>query len=271
SGSIASSEPVHPATTHDMEILPISRTSCGQIPFLLLGLAALGPAAPAAAQAGEGRVGGFAVSAFNEREQVARWLLAYDAVAWVTSDSAFAAGPDVQQRLGPEWFAWQQDSTWHAFFGRHEPSDDRYEVVLHFEHHPDGSVRRSTAAVDTTRLTRFARALHVSRPRMEARVPRGLRMNQYVRERADGHLEVWYLPAWQPSGFIVHGAQLAYRLDPAARAVVDSSIAFQPLRGARPDTSGIFSIHEAAEDVPSVGSIFLVLRYHPYFHRMYAH
>lgn len=208
---------------------------------------------------------------FHERERIALWLRAYDAVAWVTSDSAFAAGPSVQQQLGPEWFAWQQDSTWHAFFGRYAAPDDRYDVVLHFERGPDGSVRRSTAEVDTARLTRFARALHLSAPRMEARVPRGLRMNQYIRDRADGRTEVWYLPAWQPNGFIVHGAQLMYLFDPPARSVVDSSFVFHPLRAARSDTSGIFSVYEESQNVPSVGGIFLMLAYHPYFSRVYVY
>lgn len=211
------------------------------------------------------------MAAFNEREEVALWLRAYDDVTWVTSDSAFAAGPAMQAQLGPEWFAWRQDSTWHAFFGRYAASDDRYAVALHFERSPDGTVRRSTAAVDTARLTRFARALHLSGPRMAARVPRGLRMNQYVRERDDGHTEVWYLPAWQPNGFIVHGAQLMYLFDPSVRQAVDSSFVLNPLRGARPDTTGIFTVYEKGEIVPSVGGIFLMLRYHPFFNRIYVH
>jgi hypothetical protein len=213
----------------------------------------------------------FPMAAFTEREKVARWLLAYDRVAWITSDSAAVADPAEQQRLGPEWFCWRQDSLWHAFYGRYSEAEDRYDIVLHYAVERDGAVHRSQAGIDTARATRFARVIHASHLHIRSLVPAGLRMNAYVRERDNGQIEAWYLPAWQTNGFIIHGAQLMFAFDPPGRRLIDSMVEIRPIHGALPDSTQTFSVYEDDNSVPSIGSIFLMLAYHPYFAHVYVY
>lgn len=237
----------------------------------LLALLTCWAASPGHSQSTDDVARNFPAVEFHRRELIARWLLVYDRVAWITSDSAAAASPTEQQRLGPEWFAWLQDSTWHAFYGRYLSTEDRYDIGLHFTLDSDGIVRRSSVKVDTARATRFARVLHSSLPHVNPRVPSELRMNAYVRERENGEIEAWFLPAWQPNGFIVHGAQLMFTFDSTGRSLLDSTVMLTELRGARPDTTGMFSVYENDNSVPSVASIFLMLAYHPYFSHVYVY
>jgi hypothetical protein len=96
-------------------------------------------------------------------------------------------------------------------------------------------------------------------------------MNSYVREGENGEIEAWFLPAWQPNGFIVYGAQMTFVFDSSGRRLIDSTVMVNELRGARPDTTGIFSVYENNNSVPSVASIFLMLAYHSYFSHVYAY
>lgn len=55
------------------------------------------------------------IADFNQKVELARWLYAYDMVAWQTSDSVMKQDKSELARLGSEWFCFQQNDTWHAF------------------------------------------------------------------------------------------------------------------------------------------------------------
>lgn len=52
---------------------------------------------------------------FSKIFEVAQWLVAYDTIAWKTTDLALASGKDEIARLGKEWFCFQdKNRLWHA-------------------------------------------------------------------------------------------------------------------------------------------------------------
>ncbi len=195
---------------------------------------------PLAAQPAGARVGSFAAERFRANVAVAEWMLRYDRCAWVTSDSIPAALTRAeQQRLGPEWFCFEADGHWHAVYGRYDAAADRYDAVVHFRQAaPGGGFTRTGDTVATALTLPYARALHAAAARVPAEVrATGARFNSFVRLGPGGAPEVWLLPAWQPNGWLLYGAEFRYAFDRDGRALRDSTARVAPLRGMPSDTA----------------------------------
>src|SRR6185295_2712089 len=69
---------------------------------------------------GEDKPPEFAYEAFGANETTARWLVAYDRVAWQSSELAMKEPEEEVKKLGLEWFCFQgADGSWHAIYGRY--------------------------------------------------------------------------------------------------------------------------------------------------------
>jgi hypothetical protein len=231
----------------------------------MVALLIVGLVNPARAQTADStRVGGFPSKQFMANDETARWLAQYDAVAWVTSDLVTALPKDEFQRLGQEWFCFENSGTWHAVYGRYDTLTDRYAIGVHYR--SDGSrFVRTTDAVDTTAMLELARAVHFAEGRSEPAIGNRVRYNVYVRRLGDRRLEVWLLPAWQPNGVLLYGVELRQTLDSSGRALVDSAYMIGGLRGIRPDTTRTLNIVDDQHEVPTVGETFFAWAYHKYF------
>jgi len=63
----------------------------------------------------------FDIDDFNKKFEIVQWLVAYDTVAWKTTDLMLASDKSDVARLGKEWFCFQDNSgIWHAVYGRLE-------------------------------------------------------------------------------------------------------------------------------------------------------
>ena len=252
---------------------PIARSgSSGRWRTVALGLilAAAVPTGARAQQVPE-RLGNFHAAAFDSVARIAQWLAQYDAVAWWTSDSLMAQIDALSEadraRLGPDWFAYEQDATWHAVYGRYHPATHTYDAVFHFGVDSLGRITRLTTPVDSALGARYGRMLSESREHLAGHVPDGLRFNGYVRPLPDGATDVWYVPAFQPNGVMVFGAELRFGFDSAGR-LIDSTIAIDTLKGIRPDTTYTLNLLNEANEVPTVGKTLFLLLYRRYFGRI---
>ncbi len=207
----------------------------------------------------------FPAAEFNERDRVAFYLWQYDSFAWASSDKlnaeAQSLGPDITNRLGEEWFCYKRDSTWHAVYGKFDETADRYDAVLHYAS-VGHQIVRSQSPVEAGLGDRFGRALSIAKhrvPRSFAKM--GVRFNSFVREREDGGIDVWIVPAWQPNGWIVYGAEFHYVFDAAGRTVRDSVVRVGELQGARPDTTATVQLKYAEPGIPTVAEILFLRLY----------
>jgi hypothetical protein len=226
---------------------------------------------PSSPRARSGR--DFPSERFELISRAASYLAAYDRVAWVTTDSLVALvrqDTTLGRDLGAEWFAYEQDSTWHAVYGRYDRAADRYVQVAHFAAAPQAPFRRQLAAADSVLARRYGRALALTMARLPAvaREARA-RFNAYVRPTQGGGLELWYLPAWQPNGWLIHGMEFYYRVDSSGHHVVDSSAVVTTLRGSPPDTTKVLDIFNDQRELPTVGQAFFALYYGRYFKAVY--
>ena len=234
----------------------------GLIPAFL-GLLVAATPSNGAAQDTATTIGGFQYRAFSDSEAIARWILAYDRVAWITSDSVIAASPEVRDKLGREWFCYEEDGRWHAFYGRYTPENDRFQLVLHYRDSATVPFRSTTLPWDTASLVPVARALSRARAAIpDSLAKTGVAFNQYVRRLSDSTIDIWFLPAQQHNGMIVWGAVLRQQYASDGRRLLSSVIVGKGLRGIYPDTTREVNIDEQGHEVPSVGSIFFLLSYY---------
>ena len=217
----------------------------------------------------------FPAARFEPVAQTAAYLAIYDRVAWITTDSLFALlrqDSTLTRQLGAEWFAYERDSVWHAVYGRFDPVADRYIQVAHFAARPGQPFRRQSEPADSLLARRYGRALAVTTARLPAAARESrARFNAYVRPLRAGGLELWYLPAWQLDGLLIHGMEFYYRVDSSGGRVVDSSYFVTPLRGGVPDTTQIVDIFNDAREVPTVGQAFFAYYYGRHFRAVYVH
>lgn len=229
--------------------------------FLLLAL--LGLVRPVSAQTGSFPYAEF-VQQFEQHDSIARALLRYDACGWRASDVVLRLDSTTLKRMGPEWLCYSDGGRWHAVFGRFDSTTDRYQIVMHY-------VLRDTVptptleSLDTTAVTARARALH----RTAALLPKaftssGLRFNPYVVPGGTS-VQVWILPAWQPNGAAVFGAEAEYIFDASGTNLQRSRVIPGPLRWFRPDPTVEFRIDSNSRDAPTVGDIFFYYLVRPYF------
>lgn len=192
---------------------------------------------------------------FTQRDSLAVVLLRYDACAWRTSDVLLAQDSASMPRLGPEWLCYARAGAWNAVYGRFDPQRDRYDVVLHYVMH-DTVITHSTEPLDTAAVTAEARALHQAMDLLPPELNHtGFTLNKYVLPMRAG-FDVWFLPAWQPSGEAVFGGEAQYSFDSTGRTVLTRRVIPGPLRWYRPDTSVAFRIDSNSPDVPTVGDFF---------------
>src|SRR5260370_27382791 len=85
----------------------------------------------------------FDITDFNRKFEVVQWLVAYDTVAWKTSDLLVASDKAELSRLGKEWFCFQDSKNlWHAVYGKLDKN--KFEQVFHYVVDGTGRITRTT-------------------------------------------------------------------------------------------------------------------------------
>ena len=212
----------------------------------------------------------FELADFHQKVAVAEWLVEYDNVAWKTSDVVMAQDEKDLARLGAEWFCFKDDQgRWHAVYGK--LTEAGYDPVFHFEYGRDGEITPSKTKLDKTFLDPHARALVTAREKLLSIVPKGSpRFNQYIRRNEDKTLSVWMLPAFQTDGTAVYGGEGVYTIDAAGTKILKDESYFQlAFRGFKSQPPREISLDYSELTGPSLGAVFFVWYYRPYFTRIY--
>lgn len=207
----------------------------------------------------------FDITDFNKKMEVAEWLCQYDMVAWQTSDSVMKQDKKDLERLGSEWFCFNQNNTWHAVYGKYE--NNQFDLVFHFKVDIEGKVNKTTETVDTTLLHRHSRALQTASHQLKTlRDTVKLRFNQYIKENNDETFSVWFLPAFQPNNYAVYGGEFIYTIDKTGTRVIKDDSYFQgQFRGFKVDNPREIWINYQEIGKPTLGAVFFAWYYKSYF------
>ena len=143
--------------------------------------------------------------------------------------------------------------------------------MFHLVVNADGKITRSEAKLDQGFLDRHARALSTGRAKLKTAIPENSpRFNQYIRENADKTLSVWLLPAFQPNGMAVYGGEGIYTIDAEGQKVIKDESYFQAnFRGFKSEPPREIWLSLTEMEKPSLGAIFFVWYYKPYFTKIF--
>ncbi len=213
----------------------------------------------------------FDIVDFNKKVKVAEWLVEYDLMAWKTSDVVMQQDKKELEKLGAEWFCFQdKNNLWHAVYGKFE--NNKYNLVFHFTMDNASKVTRTTDKIDEEFLNLHARALATANKQVlvalkNADAPR---FNQYIKQNSDKTFNVWILPAFQTNGVAVYGGEFIYTIDSTASKITkDESYSQGNFRGFKSDPPREIWLNYRETEKPTLGAIFFVWYYKSYFTKIY--
>lgn len=207
----------------------------------------------------------FDIKDFNEKTEVAEWLVDYDLAAWWSTDSVMTKDKSRINRIGKEWFCFQDSTkTWHSIYGKYE--NGVYDQVFHFIVKSSTDVKESTEKIDSNFLNSHAKALNKAFEQSKSiRDSSGLRFNNYIKQNEKGNFNVYILPAFQPDGTAVYGGEFVYEITPENEIVNDLSYYQGNFRGFKTDATKEIWINYRELEKPTLGSVFFAWYYKPYF------
>ena len=221
-------------------------------------------------QKGKNNVTSFDIEDFNKKFEVAEWLCKYDMIAWWTSDSAMTQDKKEIERLGKEWFCFQDQSyVWHAVYGKYE--NGIFDLVFHFTVDINSKVKRIYDKVDTILLNSYSRALITANNQInEVSNTNNLRFNQFIKQNENNTFSVWIFPAFQPNSTAVYGGEFIYIIDNSGTKILSNQSYFQgDFRGFKVDEPREIWLNYRDTEKPTLGAIFFVWYYKQYFTSIY--
>lgn len=210
----------------------------------------------------------FDIKDFNEKTEVAEWLLDYDLAAWWSTDTLMTKDKSRIKRIGKEWFCFQDSTkTWHSVYGKYE--NGVYDQVFHFIVKSSSDVKESEEKIDSEFLNSHAKALNKAFEQSKTiRDSSGLRFNNYIRKNENGNFDVFILPAFQPDGTAVYGGEFIYEINTENQIVKDQSYYQGNFRGFKSDSTKEIWLNYRELEKPSLGSVFFAWYYKPYFKKI---
>lgn len=212
----------------------------------------------------------FDVADFNKKFETVQWLVAYDTVAWKTTDLVMAADKAELARLGREWFCFQDSkSVWHAVYGKLEKN--RFDQVFHYVVDGAGKIARTPDKIDEEFLVAHAKALSLAQKKLSDTIPAGSPVhNTYIKRNDDKTFNVWLFPAFQPNSVAVYGGEFVYTIDATAEKITKDESYFQgAFRGFNAKPPREIWLNYSEKEKPTLGSIFFVWYYKDYFTKIY--
>ncbi len=201
-----------------------------------------------------------------KKQETAAWLVAYDNVAWQTTDTVLQQEKKDLERLGQEWFCFRHtDGLWHAIYGKFV--DKKYELVFHFVMEANGKISKSNTKIDQSFLDVHAGALALGNAKLRSTIPADSpKFNQYVRQNPDKTISVWFFPAFQTNRVAIYGGEAIYTIDAAATKIIKDESYFQrDFRGFKTEPPRKIRVDYPELKQPTLGAIFFSWYYRNYF------
>jgi hypothetical protein len=212
----------------------------------------------------------FDIADFNKKFEVVQWLVAYDAVAWKTTDLLTVGDKAELARLGKEWFCFQDSKNlWHAVYGKLDKN--KFDQIFHYVVDRTGRITRTIDKIDEDFLVSHARALDLAHRRLTETIPAGSpNHNSYIKRNDDKTFTVWLLPAFQTNEVAVYGGEFIYTIDAGAEKITKDESYFQgDFRGFKAKPPREIWLNYTEQEKPTLGSIFFVWYYRQYFTKIY--
>ncbi|MEQ8534413.1 MAG: hypothetical protein RIB86_21345, partial [Imperialibacter sp.] len=164
-----------------------------------------------------------------------------------------------------QWFCYLDSAgRYHALYGAY---DSAYTLTAHYlVDSTSFAVNRTFEQFDTTLAVHYSKAYELALARKnEFLGPEDrLRYNHFI-FRSDSSIKVHFLPAFQPNGYMIYGAELHYTLSSDASEIIDTLEYFNEYRGYQSMPNKTISIVYEDLDYIPVGAVFFLLYYERQF------
>ncbi|MCU0727519.1 MAG: hypothetical protein MUE73_17310 [Planctomycetes bacterium] len=218
------------------------------------------PAAPDPAPPGGEGPGAEFVGKFAENLVAAEFLAGYDLIAWCSGD-AFLALPAGDREGTTNWFCYVEKDQWHAVYGKWDGEKAEFRRMVHFRLDPSGKIVRLDDLSGRDFDVPYCRVLADSGPRFRAVKESGkARFNPYLRPVKDG-IETWALPPVVEGFRILHGVSYRWRYSADGKEFKGEDRYGGNLRAVTPAPDKVTLIGDPEQEIPTVGDIFVVLRF----------
>lgn len=203
---------------------------------------------------------------FQRNTNEAVWLLGYDRIAWISSDTAMTEPNSIKAKMGAEWFCYLDSmQIWHIFFGKLDTVSLNYEAAIHYTIDSKGRFKRSENIPNATLCTGLAKSIFYARYLLHNNTPSvPVNMNTYVRPQKDS-IEVWFLPAILPNYTFPFGGEFRYVFDISGDKLLRKDIKYDKFYVVEPDTARKITLDYRKYAEPTVGGIFFVLQNYMFF------
>lgn len=200
-----------------------------------------------------------------QNSDIAAKMLAYDHVAWVSSDSVQTLSEEELSTYGGQWFCYLDSiGVYHALYGAY---DSNYTLTAHYlVDSITYAVNRSFAPFDTTLASSYSKAynLALSRKREFLGMDDRLRYNHFI-FHTDSTISVHFVPAFQPNGYMIYGAEQHYTLNSDATKIIDTLEYYDEYRGYQQAPGKEITIGFDKLNYNSIGALFFLMYYEQYF------
>ena len=206
----------------------------------------------------------------NTIQKVANWLIAYDHVAWASSDMLRSATAEDQSRMGREWFCYADSNrAWHAVYGKYE--EGSYQVAVHYVSNIiTGRLEKTTTSPDLALTLGLAHAINSAYKQLEAdSANKRIQYNHYAKQDEDGKYLVWIFSGAQRDGTLTYGKEYHYRFDTDCSTLLTKNVINKPLMGAAPNPKLPLTMDYSDLEAPTLGAVFFASNFSKLFSDVY--
>lgn len=206
-----------------------------------------------------------------ERIALARDLMRYDMIAWLTTDAVMAE--DVASQLGRAWFVLFEDPLGVGVYGRFDSDTGHFVHVRSYSLAADRTTTRIEAAPPPEVADPRARAIATvwSRPLpadMRKLMRVGVNPNQYVFVNEDRSIDVWLIPELASDGRLIAGTCADYTLDPTGGRILRQTVEHRKPRVYTQGKDVRAEIDSISADIPTTCELYWALYYADNFERL---
>jgi len=206
---------------------------------------------------------------FNNLLEEAKWLCESDEIAWLATDSLKKYGKEELSRLGDLGFCYQDElKNWYISYDKVNNAGQR--PLFHYQVDSLYRLNPVQSNNDSTLYHSFTNALAKCLVEMNSVIDSvNIHMNQYIHRLPDKSIEVWILPAFQPSGQAIYGAEWKFHLDSQGLKILDTYSYTSGLKSVWIGQPRELWLNYRDINQPTTGSIYFAWSFKDYFTRIH--
>lgn len=195
---------------------------------------------------------------------LSNWLIEYEETALYLTEDKEEFKKTPINRAGQSGFTFRdEENNWHTVFGK--ISAGEFIPSIHRILLQDGKICEGSLVQDPD-LSGYAFALQSCYANFKVvSDTTGVHFNQFVRKNEDGDFEVFFLPAFQPSGQAIYGCEWKGTFNPKLREVKDIHTYFNGIKGIWIGQPRVLWLNYRDCTTITLGGVYFIEYFHSFF------